>query len=383
MDLFSQYMVQIAEQPPVDIIDVLAAPQELAAPEVSVVKPPVLDDNNDEPSTLDDVPEPTDKDLAQEELELEEEQPVPDNLYDDLAAIEAHEPLDLYNKEIHRVPLLKAEEEVDLARRIERGRFAGEELAREEATTKRTQELHTRVEDGLRAREHLIRANTRLVVRIANQYKGRGVPLLDLIQEGNIGLIRSVYKFDYHRGKFANYASWWIRQTINRAIHEQGRAIRVPGTIEDKYRQLPLIQHEFNQRLKRDPSVEELAVTLNESPVIVEFMLQMSYPLPSMDQTVDEAEALVLGDTIEDQDTPLTDDAAARLLLQECINKASKNLSPREKYILQLRYGLVDGINRTLEEVGPMIGGVTRERVRQLETRALRKLHIPKLEEYL
>jgi RNA polymerase primary sigma factor len=329
---------------------------------------------------------PTDEDLTEEEPE-EEAQPelaVDDNY---LANIDTDDTIGLYLKEVGRVPLLTAEEEVELAQRIERGRIAREELARGNVSMRRRQELQRFIEDGWAAREHLITANSRLVISVAKKYMGRGVPFLDLIQEGNIGLIRAAKKFDYRRGhKFSTYATWWIRQAVTRAIADQGRTIRVPVHMGDQINKLLRVQHQLTQRLGRDPSVEELAVALDVTPQKVENMIQVARRPLSLETPTDDEEDSVLGDFIQDEEVPAPDETATYNLLREHLDSVLGGLPPREVRILQLRYGLLDGQAYTLEEVGRKMG-VTRERVRQIEAQALSRLRHPairrKLREYL
>ena len=304
-----------------------------------------------------------------------------------LANIDTDDTIGLYLKEVGRVPLLTAVEEVELAQRIERGRLAREELARGNVTPRRRQELQLLIEDGWAAREHLITANSRLVISVAKKYMGRGVPFLDLIQEGNIGLIRAAKKFDYRRGhKFSTYATWWIRQAVTRAIADQGRTIRVPVHMGDQINKLLRVQHQLTQRLGRDPSVDELAVALEVTPQKVENMIQVARRPLSLETPTDDEEDSVLGDFIQDDEFPAPDDTATYNLLREHLESVLDGLPPREVRILQLRYGLLDGQAYTLEEVGRKMG-VTRERVRQIEAQALSRLRHPairrKLREYL
>jgi len=330
---------------------------------------------------------PTDEELAEEE---ESEEDVRRELASDdnyLANIDTDDTIGLYLKEVGRVPLLTAEEEVDLAKRIERGRLAREELARGNVSPRRRRELQLLIEDGWAAREHLITANSRLVISVAKKYMGRGVPFLDLIQEGNIGLIRAAKKFDYRRGhKFSTYATWWIRQAVTRAIADQGRTIRVPVHMGDQINKLLRVQHQLTQRLGRDPSVEELAGALDVTPQKVENMIQVARRPLSLETPTDDEEDSVLGDFIQDEDIPAPDDTATYNLLREHLESVLDGLPPREVRILQLRYGLLDGQAYTLEEVGRKMG-VTRERVRQIEAQALSRLRHPairrKLREYL
>jgi RNA polymerase primary sigma factor len=312
----------------------------------------------------------------------------PDISLDDyLANIDTDDTIGLYLKEVSRVPLLTAEEEVELAQRIERGRMAREELAKGNVNTRRRMELRRLIEDGWAAREHLITANSRLVISVAKKYMGRGVPFLDLIQEGNIGLIRATKKFDYRRGhKFSTYATWWIRQAVTRAIADQGRTIRVPVHMGDQINKLLRVQHQLTQRLGREPSVEELADALEVPPKKVENMIQVARRPLSLETPTDDEEDSVLGDFIEDDEAAPPDDTATYNLLREHLSEVLNGLPPREVRILQLRYGLLDGQAYTLEEVGRKMG-VTRERVRQIEAQALSRLRHPsirrKLRDYL
>ncbi|MBM3152668.1 MAG: sigma-70 family RNA polymerase sigma factor [Chloroflexi bacterium] len=331
-------------------------------------------------------PEPPEDELAAaEEAEVAAEPEI--SIDDYLANIDTDDTIGLYLKEVSRVPLLTANEEVDLAQRIERGRMAREELARGNVTTRRRQELRRLIEDGWAAREHLITANSRLVISVAKKYMGRGVPFLDLIQEGNIGLIRATKKFDYRRGhKFSTYATWWIRQAVTRAIADQGRTIRVPVHMGDQINKLLRVQHQLTQRLGREPSVEELANALEVPPKKVENMIQVARRPLSLETPTDDEEDSVLGDFIEDDEAAPPDDTATYNLLREHLSDVLSGLPPREVRILQLRYGLLDGQAYTLEEVGRKMG-VTRERVRQIEAQALSRLRHPtvrrKLRDYL
>ena len=346
--------------------------------------PYVEDENLDEPAE-DDITGTGAQDGNDEEEESE--QAARGFFLDDLANIDTDDTIGLYLKEVSRVPLLTAEEEVELAQRIERGRMAREELARGNVNLRRRQELRRLIEDGWAAREHLITANSRLVISVAKKYMGRGVPFLDLIQEGNIGLIRATKKFDYRRGhKFSTYATWWIRQAVTRAIADQGRTIRVPVHMGDQINKLLRVQHQLTQRLGRDPSLEELAEALDVPPKKVENMIQVARRPLSLETPTDDEEDSVLGDFIEDDEAPPPDETATYNLLREHLEEVLNTLPPREVRILQLRYGLLDGQAYTLEEVGRKMG-VTRERVRQIEAQALSRLRHPsirrKLRDYL
>jgi RNA polymerase primary sigma factor len=331
--------------------------------------------------------EPSEDELVAVESSDDDEAESNPALDDYLANIDTDDTIGLYLKEVSRVPLLTATEEVALAQRIERGRTAREELAKGKVTPRRRTELRRFIEDGWSAREHLITANSRLVISVAKKYMGRGVPFLDLIQEGNIGLIRATKKFDYRRGhKFSTYATWWIRQAVTRAIADQGRTIRVPVHMGDQINKLLRVQHQLTQRLGREPSVEELAEALDVPPKKVENMIQVARRPLSLETPTDDEEDSVLGDFIEDDEAPPPDDTATYNLLKEHLGEVLNGLPPREVRILQLRYGLLDGQAYTLEEVGRKMG-VTRERVRQIEAQALSRLRHPtirrKLRDYL
>jgi RNA polymerase primary sigma factor len=308
------------------------------------------------------------------EATIEDDEPINEQY---LSAVDADDTVGLYLKEVGRVPLLTAQEEVDLAKRIERGRVAREELAKTSVSSKRRSELQHLIENGWAAREHLITANSRLVISVAKKYMGRGVPFLDLIQEGNIGLIRAAKKFDYRRGhKFSTYATWWIRQAVTRAIADQGRTIRVPVHMGDQINKMLRISHQLTQRLGRDPSTEELAEALDVTPKKVENMIQVARRPLSLETPTDEEEDSILGDFIQDQDSPEPVEMVTQNLLREHLQDVLSALPPREVRILQLRYGLLDGQSYTLEEVGKKMG-VTRERVRQIEAQALSRLRHP------
>jgi RNA polymerase primary sigma factor len=281
----------------------------------------------------------------------------------------------LYLKEIRKVPLLTASEEVSLAQRMEAGMEAEEELNNGCSPEERVA-LRQVVQDGLAAREHLIQANSRLVVSVARRYVGYGVPFLDLIQEGNIGLMRAVGKFNYRLGhKFSTYATWWIRQAVTRAIAEQSRTVRLPVHMSDQVNKLLRTSHRMMQELGRDPTLEELAEALNVPPHKVERMLKLArHPLSLEMPTDDEGES-ELADFIED-DSPALDEVVADATLRALFQEMLQDLPPREVRILKMRYGLVDGETSTLDEIGRKVG-VTRERVRQIETKVLNRLRHP------
>ncbi|MGC9521039.1 MAG: sigma-70 family RNA polymerase sigma factor [Anaerolineae bacterium] len=293
-------------------------------------------------------------------------------------AIEVDDTIGLYLKEIGRVPLLTAEEEVALAKRIEAGKKAQSKLAAGKyANDDKRYELELQLEDGIRAREHLIRANSRLVISVAKKYIGRGVPFLDLIQEGNIGLIRATNKFEYKRGhKFSTYATWWIRQAVTRAIADQSRTIRVPVHMGDQINKMLRISHQLTQRLGRSPTAEELAAELEIPVRKVEQMLDVARRPLSLEMPTDDEGDSTLGDFVEDVDSPSPPDRVSSLMLKDQLMEILVDLPPREVKILQMRYGLLDGQTYTLEEVGKKLG-VTRERVRQIEAQALSRLRHP------
>lgn len=295
----------------------------------------------------------------------------------------------MYLKEMSRVPLLSVDEELDLAVRIENGRKAKEEKIRLRGrrNTARRSKLDVVIEDGVGARDHLIKANTRLVVSIAKRFMGRGVPFLDLIQEGNLGLMKAVEKYDYTRGfRFSTYATWWVRQTISRAISDQARTIRVPVHMIDRIRQLYKANHELEQRLGRQPTIEELAEKVDLPVNRVQWIMKVSWQPLSLESPVGDEEDSELGYFIEDEVSLTPVQSAYQSLLKEKLEEILSTLTPREARVLRLRFGLDDGRTYTLEEVGQKFG-LTRERIRQIEGRALRQLRHPvrarQLKDYL
>ena len=293
------------------------------------------------------------------------------------AAIAIDDTIGLYLKEIGQVPLLTAEEEVALAKRMEAGWIAKRELGQDSLAPEKRAELTDVMLDGLVAREHLIRANSRLVISVAKKYIGRGVPFLDLIQEGNIGLIRAANKFNYQLGhKFSTYATWWIRQAVTRAIADQSRTIRVPVHMGDQINRLLRTTHRLTQELGREPTSAELAAALKIPVHKAEEMLRVADLPLSLEMPSDDERDSELGDFIEDENSTASDEEVTRALLREVLKDILQDLPPREVRILQLRYGLVDGKMYTLEEVGKKLG-VTRERVRQIEAQALGRLRHP------
>jgi RNA polymerase primary sigma factor len=295
----------------------------------------------------------------------------------------------MYLKEMSRVPLLKPDEEYEIAIRIEDGRKAKAELF-QTAARKRSMErirLEALVQDGIMAREHIIKANTRLVVSIAKRYMSRGVPFLDLIQEGNLGLMKAVEKYDVHKGfRFSTYATWWIRQTITRAIADQARTIRIPVHMSDRIRQIYRTTHDLEQKLGRVPSTEELAVEMGLDLKKVQWITKVSWLPLSLESPVGEDEDSELGQFIEDEFSPTPLQSAYQSMLKDKIEEVLGTLTPREARVLRLRFGLDDGMAYTLEEVGEKFG-LTRERIRQIEGKALRRLRHPRrarqLKEYL
>ena len=287
-----------------------------------------------------------------------------------------------YLKQIGKVALLTAEQEVALATRIEAGLYAAERLHRaadstEELSPRLRRDLGWIVGDGQRAKNHLLEANLRLVVSLAKRYTGRGLPFLDLIQEGNLGLIRAVEKFDYTKGfKFSTYATWWIRQAITRAMADQARTIRIPVHATEVINKLGRIHRELLQDLGREPTPEELASELDITPdKVLELQHYAREPI-SLDQTLGDEGNSQLGDFIEDTDAVLAIDAVSFTLLQDQLQSVLATLTEREAGIVRLRYGLTDGQPRTLEHISHVYG-VTRERVRQIESKTMAKLRHP------
>ena len=304
----------------------------------------VLNESDDDPLHDDDDEEgPPREQLEDEEFDLNDLSVPP--------GIKINDPVRMYLKEIGRVPLLSAEEEIKLAQRIEQG---DEE-----------------------AKRRLAEANLRLVVSIAKRYVGRGMLFLDLIQEGNMGLIKAVEKFDYQKGyKFSTYATWWIRQAITRAIADQARTIRIPVHMVETINKLIRISRQLLQELGREPTAEEIAAEMDMSPDKVREILKIAQEPVSLETPIGEEDDSHLGDFIEDQDALAPADAAAYELLKEQLEDVLDTLTEREENVLRLRFGLDDGRTRTLEEVGKVFG-VTRERIRQIEAKALRKLRHP------
>ncbi|MBV8993756.1 MAG: RNA polymerase sigma factor [Pseudonocardiales bacterium] len=293
-----------------------------------------------------------------------------------------------YLKQIGKIVLLTAEEEVQLAQRIEAGLFAAERLrtaqdGAEKLGAPLRRDLRWIVRDGERARNHLLEANLRLVVSLAKRYTGRGMAFLDLIQEGNLGLIRAVQKFDYTKGyKFSTYATWWIRQAITRAMADQIRTIRIPVHMMEVIDKLGRIQRELLQDLGREPTPEELATEMDHTPAKVLEIQQYAREPISLNQTVGDEGDSQLGDFIEDSEAVVAVDAVSFTLLQNQLHSVLATLSDREAGIVRLRFGLTDGQPRTLDEISRMYG-ITRERIRQVESKTMAKLRQPSRSEAL
>ena len=313
--------------------------------------------------------------------------------------VSIEDPVRMYLKEIGKVPLLSAEEEIDLAQKMEAGAVAKEKIAilkkrQETASAEEEEEIEEEIKSlqkdlnaGDEAKKRLAEANLRLVVSIAKRYVGRGMLFLDLIQEGNLGLIKAVEKFDYRKGyKFSTYATWWIRQAITRAIADQARTIRIPVHMVETINKLIRVSRQLLQELGREPSPEEIAAEMNMPVERVREILKISQEPVSLETPIGEEEDSHLGDFIQDDNVPVPADAAAFTLLKEQLEEVLGTLTEREQKVLTLRFGLEDGRARTLEEVGKEFN-VTRERIRQIEAKALRKLRHPsrsrKLKDYL
>ena len=331
------------------------------------------------------VPEgPSTAELSAEEEDLDLSMP---------EGISIDDPVRMYLKEIGKVQLLSAEEEIDIAMRMERGDEAAQKLEKEvnddgsPLTDEEKEACQKLVEDGTNAKRALAEANLRLVVSIAKRYVGRGMLFLDLIQEGNLGLIKAVEKFDYRKGyKFSTYATWWIRQAITRAIADQARTIRIPVHMVETINKLIRVSRQLLQEYGREPTPEEIAKTMGISEAKVREIIKIAQEPVSLETPIGEEEDSHLGDFIPDDDAPAPAEAASHALMREQLWDVLNTLTPREEKVLRLRFGLDDGNQRTLEEVGREFK-VTRERIRQIEAKALRKLRHPsrskKLKDYL
>lgn len=326
---------------------------------------------------------PTDVVETIAEEEVEEKRPI-----DFSVKAPTNDPVRMYLKEIGKVPLLSAAEEVKYAKEIEAGEKATEKLIKNKSLKPADRRKLQREENkGIEAKKKLVEANLRLVVSIAKRYVGRGMLFLDLIQEGNLGLIRAVEKFDFRKGfKFSTYATWWIRQAITRAIADQARTIRIPVHMVETINKLVRIQRQLLQELGREPTPEEVAKEMGITPEKVREILKVSREPVSLETPIGEEEDSQLGDFIEDQEAVIPANAASFALLQDQLRDVLDTLSERERKVIELRFGLVNGHPRTLEEVGKEFG-VTRERIRQIESKTLSKLRHPsrshKLRDYL
>ena len=295
----------------------------------------------------------------------------------DLSGIGSHDSISLYLRQMASVPLLIREEEIRLARQLERAIIAQRRLAKGGQSPSLREKYLRQVEIGNQARSHLIEANTRLVVSIAKRYMGHGVPFLDLIQEGNLGLIKAVEKFDYQRGcKFSTYATWWIRQSITRALGQQGRIIRLPAHVGDRIRKLYRTAQYLEQHRSQRPTPKEIGQRMGMSPTRVRWLMRVSRRPLSLEKPVGEEQDSELGDFIEDKQSLTPTEETTKSLLAEKMEQVLATLTPREARILRLRFGLQDGRAYTLKEVGAKFG-LTRERIRQIERKALRRLRHP------
>ncbi|MEX0699974.1 MAG: sigma-70 family RNA polymerase sigma factor [Acidimicrobiia bacterium] len=316
--------------------------------------------------------------LRSQGIELTEEEPEHDHGLETIEDVWVSDPVRMYLNDIGRYRLLTAQEEVELSMQLEAGTRASTQLEKgEELTSEDRTILGANVRRGDAAQRRLVESNLRLVVSIARRYVGRGMALLDLIQEGNLGLMRAVERFDYRRGfRFSTYATWWIRQSITRAIADQGRTIRMPIHIVDTVNKVTRAQRDMAQALGREPTVDELAIELDLTTERLIELTRIAQDTISLETPVGEEEDSTLGDFVEDTDAQVPADAATFRLLQENLALALEGLNPREREVLIMRFGLADGRMRTLEEVGEHFK-VTRERIRQLETKALAKLRHP------
>jgi RNA polymerase primary sigma factor len=315
--------------------------------------------------------------LRAQGIRLTEEGPGVTEEFVEVGQISVSDPVRLYLNEIGRYPLLTSQQEVELAMQMEAGRRAHARLEEEGLAVEDISLLQHEVEMGEAAHKSLVQSNLRLVVALARRYVGRGMALLDLIQEGNVGLMRAVERFDYRRGfKFSTYATWWIRQAISRAIADQGRTIRMPIHVLDSVNKLTRAQREMTQAMGRAPSLDELAAELDLDPGRVAELQRIAQDTVSLETPVGEDEDGTLGDLVEDLESDRPPDVATFSSLQDQLAMALEGLNEREREVLIMRFGLADGRMRTLEEVGSHFK-VTRERIRQLETKALAKLRHP------
>ena len=336
-------------------------------------------DGDPELAQVDEAPVPTDADETGVASDATSDATSPDD-EPDLDSEEpgvSADPVRNYLNEIGRTPLLDAAQEVDLAKRIEAGLYAEQKLHEAKLSPRLRRELELLRDDGRRAKAHMLEANLRLVVSVAKRYSNRGMSFLDVVQEGNLGLIRAVEKFDYMKGyKFSTYAMWWIRQAITRALADQARTIRLPVHVVEQLNKLGRLQRDLHQRLGREPTAEELAAELDRTPEQIEEMLRNARQPVSLDNPVGDDEDTRLGDLIEDAEAQGASDAMEYRAMIDTIHRALAGLDPRESRVLALRFGLVGGRPHTLDEIGQDVG-LTRERIRQIEKEALAKLRDP------
>ncbi len=373
-------------------VDLIEVAEEVEEPTVAVVAAtPVAEDDEeiDEEEVVEGTPAPAtekkDGEAAESEefsWDDEEESEALKQARKDAELTASADSVRAYLKQIGKVALLNAEEEVDLAKRIEAGLYAAERIRQvkevgDKLPMQMGRDLRWIKRDGERAKNHLLEANLRLVVSLAKRYTGRGMAFLDLIQEGNLGLIRAVEKFDYTKGyKFSTYATWWIRQAITRAMADQARTIRIPVHMVEVINKLGRIQRELLQDLGREPTPEELAKEMDITPDKVLEIQQYAREPISLDQTIGDEGDSQLGDFIEDSEAVVAVDAVSFTLLQDQLQAVLQTLSEREAGVVRLRFGLTDGQPRTLDEIG-QVYGVTRERIRQIESKTMSKLRHP------
>lgn len=295
----------------------------------------------------------------------------------DIDSISSSDSLSLYLQAMGQVPLLSREEEIDLAKTMERGREAQRKLTTGDYEPDEIDALEERIREGEEARSHLTEANTRLVVSVAKKYRGYGLPFLDLIQAGNVGLIKAVDKFDYRRGnRFSTYATWWIRQAVTRSLTQHGRGIRIPIHMSDYLRKLDKVSQNMEQKLGRRPTYEELAEEVNEDPQKLRRMLRQSQRPVSLNKEVGDEDTSELEQFIEDENVPAPDETAEQRMMRDQLEQLLTTLEPREAWILKMRFGLHGSRTHTLKELGQKLG-ISKERVRQIQGQALRKLRHP------
>ncbi|MBF6181268.1 RNA polymerase sigma factor [Nocardia otitidiscaviarum] len=366
-----------------DLGDLEVDEEDLGDEELEVEDDEVEDEAEEAEAETEEADEPTAKDKASGDFVWdEEESEALRQARKDAELTASADSVRAYLKQIGKVALLNAEEEVELAKRIEAGLYATEKIREyadkgEKLNVQLRRDLNWIMRDGNRAKNHLLEANLRLVVSLAKRYTGRGMAFLDLIQEGNLGLIRAVEKFDYTKGyKFSTYATWWIRQAITRAMADQARTIRIPVHMVEVINKLGRIQRELLQDLGREPTPEELAKEMDITPEKVLEIQQYAREPISLDQTIGDEGDSQLGDFIEDSEAVVAVDAVSFTLLQDQLQSVLETLSEREAGVVRLRFGLTDGQPRTLDEIG-QVYGVTRERIRQIESKTMSKLRHP------